>query len=83
MSNTPEPFGYFKAEPFGWADCAETDEGAIPLYERSDIVALDEELINEVEQVSLALDMLFSYERGLDPYIDSLNKVVRKARGEE
>lgn len=27
------PFGYFKAEPFGWTDCAETDEGARPLYE--------------------------------------------------
>lgn len=30
---TLEPFGYFKAEPFGWTDCAETDEGAIALYE--------------------------------------------------
>ena len=30
---TPEPFGYFKAEPFGWTDCAETDDGAIALYE--------------------------------------------------
>lgn len=29
-----EPFGYFKAEPFGWTDCSPTDEGAIPLYER-------------------------------------------------
>ncbi|HET8870101.1 MAG TPA: hypothetical protein VFM48_06620, partial [Aquabacterium sp.] len=29
-----EPFGYFRAEPFGWTDCAETDEGAIALYER-------------------------------------------------
>ena len=28
-----EPFGYFKAEPFGWTDCAETDEGARALYE--------------------------------------------------
>jgi len=28
-----EPFGYFKAEPFGWTDCAETDEGAKALYE--------------------------------------------------
>jgi hypothetical protein len=28
-----EPFGYFKAEPFGWTDCADTDEGAIGLYE--------------------------------------------------
>ena len=22
----PEPFGYFKSEPFGWTDCAETDD---------------------------------------------------------
>ena len=29
-----EPFGYFKAEPFGWTDCVETDDGAIALYER-------------------------------------------------
>lgn len=29
---TPEPFGYFKAEPFGWTDCAETDDGAIALF---------------------------------------------------
>ena len=35
--NTPaqqKPFGYFKAEPFGWTDCAETDEGAVALYAR-------------------------------------------------
>ena len=29
-----EPFGYFKAEPFGWTDCSETDDGAIALYKR-------------------------------------------------
>lgn len=28
-----EPFGYFRAEPFGWTDCAEDDEGAKALYE--------------------------------------------------
>jgi hypothetical protein len=28
-----EPFGYFKAEPFGWTDCAETDEGTVALYQ--------------------------------------------------
>ena len=28
----PVPFGYFKSEPFGWTDCAETDDGAIALY---------------------------------------------------
>lgn len=27
-----KPFGYFRAEPFGWTDCDPTDEGAIPLY---------------------------------------------------
>ena len=29
-----EPFGYFRPDAFGWTDCAETDEGAIALYER-------------------------------------------------
>ena len=38
--HTPEPFGYFKAEPFGWTDCAETDDGAVPLYEKQDIETL-------------------------------------------
>jgi hypothetical protein len=28
------PFGYFRAEPFGWTDCAKTDEGAKALYEK-------------------------------------------------
>lgn len=28
-----EPFGYFKAEPFGWIDCASDDEFAVALYE--------------------------------------------------
>ena len=28
-----EPFGYFRAEPFGWTDCPEDAEGAIALYE--------------------------------------------------
>jgi len=27
-----EPFGFFRPEPCGWTDCAETDEGAIALY---------------------------------------------------
>jgi len=29
----PEPFGYFKAEPFGWTDCDKDDEGAVAMYE--------------------------------------------------
>lgn len=51
--SSAEPFGYFKAEAFGWTDCAETDEGARPLYdqgaidaliaERADIATLEQE----------------------------------------
>jgi len=43
------------------------------------IRAQRDELINEVEQVALALDALFSYERGLDPYIDALYAAIQKA----
>lgn len=32
ISAQGEPFGYFRAEPFGWTDCAKDDEGAIALY---------------------------------------------------
>ena len=28
-----EPFGYFRAEPFGWTDCGPDAEGAKALYE--------------------------------------------------
>lgn len=31
--DTQMPFGYFRALPFGWEQCAETDDGAIALYE--------------------------------------------------
>lgn len=37
-----EPFGYFRAEPMGWTDCAATDEGAIALYERPAAPAVPE-----------------------------------------
>ena len=36
-----EPFGYFRPEPFGWTDCAETDEGAIALYTHPAVVPED------------------------------------------
>lgn len=45
----PEPFGYFRAEPFGWTDCAPDDDGAIPLYERTQSARIAE-LEAEVER---------------------------------
>jgi len=50
--HTPEPFGYFKAEPFGWSDCTETDEGAQPLYDQAAIDEIKAEL--EKERMRLA-----------------------------
>lgn len=29
-----EPFGYFRALPFGWEQCGEHDDGAVALYTR-------------------------------------------------
>ena len=45
-----EPFGYFRAEPFGWTDCAKDDEGAIALYERPQEVGLTDEEIEAIAQ---------------------------------
>ena len=39
-----EPFGYFRAEPFGWTDCEATDEGAIALYEHPAADLTDEQI---------------------------------------
>lgn len=39
-----EPFGYFRALPFGWEDCSENDEGAMPLYDQASIDALEEDI---------------------------------------
>jgi len=51
-----EPFGYFKAEPFGWTDCAETEESAKALYEfppKSEWVGLTDD---EVYKIAFALE---------------------------
>ncbi|GAD20906.1 hypothetical protein [Acidovorax sp. MR-S7] len=45
-----EPFGYFRAEPFGWTDCAETDEGAVALYEHPTPPAVVESLTDGLLQ---------------------------------
>lgn len=82
-----EPFGYFRAEPFGWRDCAETDEGAIALYEapQPQADALDAEryrwlrdewLGNEPEAINMERA---KGQRGLDAAIDA---AIAAAKGE-
>lgn len=82
-----EPFGYFKAEPFGWRECAETDEGAIALYEAPQPQAdgrdaqryrwlRDEWLGNEPEAINMERA---KGQRGLDAAIDA---AIAAAKGE-
>lgn len=54
MNEQKEPFGYFRAEPFGWTDCAETDEGAVALYDQETVNALQgrcDELLSAAKAV--------------------------------
>jgi hypothetical protein len=44
-----KPFGYFRAEPFGWTDCAPTDEGAIPLYAKVDSQGIAKQIPPEAQ----------------------------------
>jgi len=46
-----EPFGYFRALPFGWEDCSDVDEGAMPLYDQYTIDALISEIDDLLERI--------------------------------
>lgn len=57
-----EPFGYFRALPFGWDSCGENDEGAILLYDQetvdgllAEINTLNEKLENAEEALAMEL----------------------------
>ena len=47
-----EPFGYFRALPFGWDSCGENDEGAMPLYDQKTV----DDLLAEIERQMAHLD---------------------------
>lgn len=61
----PEPFGYFKAEPFGWRDCAETDEGAIALYEapQPQADALDTERLDWLIEQGCSNGVVYEFDK--------------------
>ena len=57
-----EPFGYFRALPFGWDSCGENDEWAMPLYDQktvddllAEINTLNEKLENAEEALAMEL----------------------------
>jgi len=75
-----EPFGYFRAEPFGWTDCAKTDEGAIPLYDRpTEVDHLKNELRQSDDMLKAVADLCQKYER----WLGFLHKPNKDAEGFE
>jgi hypothetical protein len=74
-----EPFGYFKSEPFGWTDCAETDEGAIALYEHQP--AQRKPLTDE--QIDAAVEAWFKNEivAGRQPFAKRMRAALEAAHG--
>lgn len=64
-SSTPEPFGFFKAGAFDWTDCAETDEGAQPLYDQAAIDRLIAANQRLGWQISLDNDHMASLEESI------------------
>ena len=72
-----EPFGYFRAEPFGWTDCAETDDGAIPLFEapqpQREWVGLTDEEIQAIEDNTLEGGSFWDVYRAIEAKLKEKN----------
>ena len=81
-----EPFGYFKAEPFGWTDCADTDEGAIALYEyppdqTAEIERLKEELLSTLNDgYDMAKRDYVDQNIELQAYINELREALEQIK---
>ena len=69
-----EPFGYFRADAFCWTDCAETDEGAIALYEQPAQPLTDE----MVHKAMIALNTESCGE--LQPTFEEMKAAIEAAR---
>src|SRR5574343_1178577 len=70
---TPDPFGYFKPEPFGWTDCAESDDDAIPLYDKVAIKLIEKQrdkLSAEVE----AMKLIIATDTGTESAVAAMQK---------
>ena len=55
-----EPFGYFRALPFGWEQCGEHDDGAVALYTRPAPGVPEGFVMVPVEPTQAMLDALHS-----------------------
>lgn len=85
MSEQKEPFGYFRAEPFGWVDCGENDEGAVALYSQETVNALQEQRSTFRELAAFhrdarlgALKELAKVEKQRDELLSALESIGHK-----
>lgn len=77
----PEPFGYFKAEPFGWTDCAETDEGAKPLFDWDTVQDLLQQIeaLEDGDALLRKMDVIF---HGQERYAGGYDAILKQALAE-
>ena len=81
---TIEPFGYFKPEPFGWTDCAETDEGAQPLWDNAAMCAVEkqrDDLLAAIEPLAELCDQLCRWDRRFDDALDVVDEAIAIVKG--
>ena len=76
----PEPFGYFKAEPFGWTDCADTDDCAIPLYDIETIKSISKQRDELLNALHVALPFVEDHEGDTFYKPGAVKKVVQTIR---
>ncbi len=71
-----EPFGYFRAEPFGWTDCGPDAEGAKALYEWP----ADTQLTDAAPELLEVLKELAALDFGAHDDTRRIDFVARRAR---
>lgn len=71
-----EPFGYFRAEPFGWTDCAETDEGAVALYDRPAPPAVVGQCEDAIELLGKYKELCEEIKRGDSYHIGRIDAAI-------
>lgn len=70
---TPDPFGYFKPEPFGCTECAESDDDAIPLYDKVAIKLIEkqrDELLAALEAGRRLIELISPFEGDVTRQMD-------------
>lgn len=73
-----EPFGYFKAEPFGWVDCSCLDEDAKPLYDQAAIDSLSADVATLEQSDKMVRARLDRVQKERDALLQSAIDVVAR-----